>query len=150
MLTSLNGIDWEVVLKFPPVALNDIVWSPELSLLVAVLISETTSSAIYTSSDAITWTSRTNATYEVNALGYNVTVTVNSLTSVAWSPDLNLFASISKNGRIITSPDGINWTYRGNPNGLVDGTNIIWASDRFIAVYQSGNSRVFTSFNGIN
>jgi hypothetical protein len=122
MMTSSNGIDWEYVVDSPSIALQDIVWSPELSLLVAVAnTSLNTTPAIYTSSDAITWTSRTNAIYQVNALGNNVTITVNSLTSVAWSPDLNLFASISKNGRIITSPEGINWTYRGQPNGLVDG-----------------------------
>ena len=108
MMTSSNGIDWEVVVNSPSVALQDIVWSPELSLLVVVLLSEITASAIYTSSDAITWIPRTTATFQQNILGNIVTITVNSLISVAWSPDLNLFASISKNGRIITSPDGIN------------------------------------------
>ena len=47
MMKSSNGIDWEYVNGAPSIALQDIVWSPELSLLVAVLISETTSSGIY-------------------------------------------------------------------------------------------------------
>ena len=60
MMTSSNGIDWEVVVNSPSIALQDIVWSPELSLLVVVATSSTnTTPAIYTSSDAITWTSRT-------------------------------------------------------------------------------------------
>ena len=47
MMTSSNGIDWAYVVGAPSIALQDIVWSPELSLLVVVLISETTSSGIY-------------------------------------------------------------------------------------------------------
>ena len=105
MMKSSNGIDWEYVNGAPSIALQDIVWSPELSLLVVVLLSEITASAIYTSSDAITWTSRTN---------------------------------------------GINWDYIAQLNGLVSGQNIIWADDRFVAVYQIGSHREFTSLNGIN
>ena len=62
MMTSSNGIDWAYVVISPSIALQDIVWSPELPLLVVVLLSEITASALYTSSDAITWTSRTNQT----------------------------------------------------------------------------------------
>ena len=47
MMKSTNGIDWAYEVNSPSIALQDIVWSPELSLLVAVLISETTSSGIY-------------------------------------------------------------------------------------------------------
>ena len=57
--------NWEVVVNSPSIALQDIVWSPELSLLVVVLLSEITASAIYTSSDAIIWTSRTTATVKI-------------------------------------------------------------------------------------
>ena len=63
---------------------------------------------------------------------------------------INLFASIADNGYIITSSNGINWNNRGQPNGNVNGQDIIWASDRFVAVYQSGSHRVFTSSNGTN
>jgi hypothetical protein len=65
MMTSSNGIDWAYVVGAPSIALQDIFWSPELSLLVLVLLSEITASAIYTSSDAITWTPRTTATVKI-------------------------------------------------------------------------------------
>ena len=151
MMTSSNGIDWAYVVGAPSIALQDIVWSPELSLLVVVATSSTnTTPAIYTSSDAITWTSRTSPTYNATFLQSTVQVSITQLNSVAWSPELNLFVSISTDGYVITSSNGINWSNRGQPNGAVSGQNIIWASDRFVAVYQSGNSRVFTSLNGIN
>jgi hypothetical protein len=146
MMTSSNGIDWAYVVGAPSIALQDIVWSPELSLLVVVLLSEIPASAVYTSSDTITWTSRTNATVKVSQFD----IPINKLNSIAWSPELNLFASISTTGDVITSSNGINWNNRGQPNGNVSGQNIIWASDRFVAVYQSGSHRVFTSFNGID
>ena len=146
MMTSSNGIDWAYVVGAPSIALQDIVWSPELSLLVLVLLSEITASAIYTSSDAITWTPRTTATIKILQVDFSI----NKLNSVAWSPELNLFASIADNGYIITSSNGINWNNRGQPNGNVNGQDIIWASDRFVAVYQGGSHRVFTSQNGID
>ena len=57
MMTSSNGIDWEVVVNSPSIALQDIVWSAELSLLVVVATSSlNTTPAIYTSSNGINWT----------------------------------------------------------------------------------------------
>src|SRR6185503_4001138 len=53
-----------------------------------------------------TWTIRTSAAD-------------NQWFSIAWSPQLGLFATISNNGtgnRVMTSPDGINWTIRTTPD----------------------------------
>ena len=153
MMTSSNGIDWAYVVGAPSIALQDIVWSPELSLLVAVATTLFNDPAldrpIFTSSDTITWTSQKTPNFSTGPpLGLNFPI--KELNRVAWSPELNLFASISTTGYIITSSNGINWNNRGQPNGQVNGQDIIWASDRFVAVYQSGSHRVFTSFNGIN
>ena len=145
MMTSSNGIDWAYVVGAPSIALLDIVWSPELSLLVAVATTEN-NTPMFTSSNTITWTSRTTATVKILQVDFSI----NKLNSIAWSPELNLFASISTTGDVITSSNGINWNNKGQPNGNVSGQNIIWASDRFVAVYQSGSHRVFTSFNGID
>jgi hypothetical protein len=153
MMTSSNGIDWAYVVGAPSIALQDIVWSPELSLLVAVATTLLNDPAldrpIFTSSDTITWTSQKSPNFSTGPpMGLNFRI--KELNRVAWSPELNLFASISTTGYIITSSNGINWNNRGQPNGQVNGQDIIWASDRFVAVYQSGSHRVFTSFNGIN
>jgi hypothetical protein len=77
---------------------------------------------------------------------------MDKLMSVAWSPELDLFVSIDFRGYIITSSNDTNWDYITRPNGIVQGQNIIWVSELnlFVAVYQSGNSRVFTSLNGID
>ena len=70
--------------------------------------------------------------------------------SVAWSPELDLLVSIDFRGYIITSSHGTNWDYIARPNDNVQGQDIIWVSELnlFVAVYQSGSHRVFTSSNG--
>ena len=52
ILTSTNGIDWNYVGSSPTRALNDIVWSPELLIFVAVYSNTGGTTAIYTSDDA--------------------------------------------------------------------------------------------------
>jgi hypothetical protein len=70
-----------------------ITWSPELSLFVAVAISDT--NRVATSPDGITWTSRT-----IDANGWD---------SITWSPELSLFAAVAYSGtnRVATSNLGI-------------------------------------------
>ena len=114
-------------------------WSPELSLFVSVSNSGT-GNRVMTSSDGITWTSRTSPD--------------NDWFSVAWSPQLGLFAAVALNGsgnRVMTSPDGINWTSRVSAadNGWV---SITWAAGLglFVAVSNNGTgNRVMTSPDGI-
>jgi len=168
IMTSPNGIDWEVQVITPTnnneQTLNDIVWSPELELFVVVYgASGGTIRPILTSSDAITWTSQATATYTANSsFGGTFQNRIVFLISIALSPELDLLVCITTDGRIISSPDGINWTNKSDPAGDAgrgvkslsnsNGTNVIWVSELnlFVAVYQGGDHRVFTSTDGIN
>jgi hypothetical protein len=120
---------------------SSICYSEELSIFVAVS-SSGSGNRVMTSSNGITWTSRSSADD-------------NDWTSVCWSPELMIFAAVSNTGtgnRIMTSPDGITWTSQTTP---VDNnwTAICWATEinSFIAIANSGtNDRIMTSNNGIN
>jgi len=109
------------------------VWSPELSLFVAI-----SESSVITSSDGITWTSRTPS------------ITNGSISCIEWSPELGLFAACGNSGtsRVMTSPDGINWTNRAAPSVCND---IVWAAElsRFVAISTTEFSGMY-SRDGIN
>jgi len=87
-----------------------------------------------------TWTTRTNP---VNNQWY----------SVCWSPQLKLFACVAGSGgtdRIMTSPDGINWTSRTSPNSIYN--TIIWVQELSLFIAVSGNigtDNITTSPDGI-
>ena len=75
----------------------------------------------------------------------------NNWRSVAWSPELSLFAAVSSYGavdRVMTSPDGITWTNR-TASASSTWTGIAWAPSLtlFCAVSYSGT--VMTSPDGI-
>ena len=154
IMTSTNGINWNYVVSSPP---YDIAWSPELLRFVIV---SNSGPPIYTSNDAITWTNRTTAVTTITTTitfpdGTTTTSTfqerIDELNCVAWSPEEGLFVSIDRRGYIITSPEGITWTYRTRPNGNVVGTSISWSSELnlFVAVFETGSHRVMISSNGI-
>ena len=79
----------------------------------------------------------------------------NNWRAIAWSPELGLFAAVSNTGtndRVMTSPDGINWTIRVTPADN-NWYGITWSAELglFAAVSISGtNDRVMTSPDGIN
>jgi hypothetical protein len=74
--------------------------------------------------------------------------------SVAWSPELSLFAAVAYSGtgnRVMTSPNGVNWTTRTTPADN-NWFGITWSSELslFAAVAGSGSlNRVMTSSDGI-
>ena len=78
----------------------------------------------------------------------------NAWHGIAWSPELGLFAAVAINGtgnRVMTSPDGINWTTRTTNNN--NWVAIAWSPELglFAAVAYSGTgNRVMTSPDGIN
>jgi chromosome segregation ATPase len=81
-----------------------VVWSPELSLFVAVAVSGTLD-RVMTSPDGIVWTTQTTNN--------------NNWTDVCWSPELGIFVAVANAGsldRVMTSPDGITWTT--TPTGI--------------------------------
>jgi hypothetical protein len=155
VMTSNNGINWTIRTSIPNNNWRSVCWSPELGIFVAVSDSGT-SNRVMTSPDGINWTLRTS-------------IPNNEWISVCWGPQApnglggtGLFVAVSYSGtsnRVMTSPDGINWTLRTSipnngwssvcwgpqaPNGL-GGTGL------FVAVSLDGTSnRVMTSPNGIN
>lgn len=80
----------------------------------------------------------------------------NNWRDIVWSSELGLFAAVSSNGagntnRVMTSPDGVNWTIRITADEFWYG--IAWAPELgiFAAVNNSSTgNRVMTSPNGIN
>ena len=95
-----------------------------------------------TSSDGITWVSRTSAAD-------------NTWQSVCWSSELNLAVAVSNTGsgnRVMTSPDGINWTSRSSASDN-SWTSVCWSPELmiFTAIANTGNANdIMTSPDGIN
>ena len=103
MYSNNNGVNWTLTTS-PSlnVTYNSIVWSPSLNVFLAV----GNSNSLMRSSDGISWSIVTSP---VN----------NSWSSISWSPKLNLFVALPSAAgsggslqRLITSPNGIDWTSR--------------------------------------
>ena len=121
---------------------SSICWSSELMLFVAVSY-DTTGNIIITSSDGITWTSRTSAANS-------------NWKSVCWARELSLFVAVSSTdgtNSVMTSSNGINWTLRACESN--SWTSACWSSELkiFVAVAQDTTRigfRAMYSSNGIN
>ena len=169
IITSPNGIEWEDE-TIPinngggttqlVVTWSSICWSCELKLFVCVSVTANPTDPktsppkkLMTSPDGINWTLRDAPSDEI------------VLSGVCWSPELGIFVAcgqhrvssnppfkeIDTTHRIITSPDGISWTFR-----RIDGDNIwrgiCWSHELgiFVSVSSSSsggflNQRVMTS-----
>jgi len=78
---------------------------------------------------------------------------IENLRSITYAPSLGLFAVVVITGvgnRIITSPDGITWTTRTNPQDN-QFHSITWSEEVgcFVSVSDSGTDRVMRSTDGI-
>lgn len=79
----------------------------------------------------------------------------NNWTSVAWSPELNLFVAVSNIGstnRVMTSPDGVTWTSRAGTGANDHWRSVVWSSGAglFVAIGSGGGAnKVMTSPDGI-
>jgi hypothetical protein len=92
-----------------------------------------------TSSNGINWTLRTAAA-------------ANEWFSIVWSAELSIFVAVSRTGtgnRVMTSPDGINWTTRSSEDS--DWYSVTWSPELylFVAVANGGTNQVMTSSDGI-
>ena len=99
--TSTDGLSWTPQTIGPDVAfsgygLTHVVWSPELSLFVAIGTTES-SYGTYYSSDGVNWYPGTGFADNWNCL--------------CWSPDLSLFVALAGSNGVRTSTDGMNWSY---------------------------------------
>lgn len=131
--TSPDGTTW--TWRNSPNTLYAMVWSPELSLFVAM------GRYIATSSNGITWTERTNPTTQ-------------EFPGICWSADLGLFAAVSwgtgAGERVLTSSNGIDWTERV-AFAATNWKDVCWSAELglFCAVSENGVKRVMTSPDGI-
>jgi hypothetical protein len=117
---------WNMVDNFNSYAF---VWSPELALVCSAYNNE-----IRTSTDGITWTSRTTPT--------------GSWISGCWSAELGLFClsnSLVSSTGIATSTDGITWTSRTTPTYQY--RDVCWSPE--LSLFCAVGSGVVTSSDGI-
>ena len=127
VMYSSDAITWTNISSADDGAVwRSIVWSPDLSLFVAVGTGASQAdTSVMTSPDGITWTLRTCSTYD--------------LSSVVWSKSLGLFVASCTKGLpsagtgttgtgICTSPDGVTWTNRTIPTaGYSDPSHVAWS-----------------------
>ena len=126
VITSPNGITWTLQTTPADSNWNGVCWSPQLGLFCALA---QRAGGVMTSPDGIEWTVRTTETYSNGAWDG----------AICWSPELRLFCAAKNigttsttSGRIMTSPDGINWTLRTivtDFTGRYGWTSICWSSD---------------------
>ena len=128
-VTSPDLATWTTRTSGTSSALNEIAWSPSLSLFAVV----GNSGAIRTTPDGVTWTSRTSGTSI-------------DLNGIAWSPTLSLFVAVGTSGAIGTSPNGSTWT--GRTSGTTQNfSSVLWVGSQFVAVGAAGT--IVTSPDGI-
>ena len=90
----------------------------------------------------------------ISAFATRTTTNDRSWRSVCWSPERMLFVAVAYSGtgnRVMTSPDGINWTQRASAADNV-WRSVCWSPERmlFVAVAETGaGNRVMTSPDGI-
>jgi hypothetical protein len=147
--TSTDGVTWTQQSMFLNFA-NDVCWSEELALFVAVGASQTGTSfgaaVLVTSPDGITWTAR------ATPIDHAATFGAAEGLGCCWSKDLGLFCVIGRHQpadpAIITSPDGITWTERTTPLTGFGNSNFggcAWNGHVFIVTYQD---QIITSPTG--
>ena len=130
-LTAENAVNtWTA--RTSNLGCQGIAWSPSLNLFAATNYNggAATTSAIQTSPDGITWTTRT-------------TPSIATLSYIIWAPEVSLFVATAYQygtSGVLTSPDGINWTQRTTPN-IADGisaglADVTWNGSLFVCVNQ--------------
>jgi hypothetical protein len=142
--TSPNGATWTSQ-NVNAYVWFDVTYSPELGKLVAVgrgLISDGTGARVMTSTNGTSWTLSTSTSAATFQKIWR---------RVRWAPEIGVFIAIAQSGidRVMTSPDGENWTIRSTPVNT-PWTGLCWSADLgiFVAVSLSGTgNRVMTSAN---
>ena len=133
VMISFDGITWTNLYSPSLSAWQAVTWSPELGILVATASSGTTGQRTMTSKKVGMWrtiesaasnTSAASAYYSRGSDWVLRTPAANvNWEAVTWADRLNLFVAVSSNttsvpgpNRVMTSPEGINWTSRVTPN----------------------------------
>jgi len=142
VMTSPDGITWTTRNSQSDINWSSVVYGNGLFVVVA---NTGGTSRVLTSTDGITWTLRNIAA--ANALNAWYSVTYGNGLFVAVSNDSHN-GGVGGTDRVMTSPDGINWTARTTPSNAW--YSITFGNGTFVAVAQSGvGNRVMTSTDGI-
>jgi hypothetical protein len=153
IIISSDGINWSEISSVDNLqAWRPLIWSAELGIFVnlAGKSNSNTTTKIQISKDGSNWTE-----YPLSIQG--------NWTEGVWSKELGLFVVVgdtslensSQPSRIITSPDGINWTDRTNPDPTANWYGITWSPQLgiFVVVGYDGDSNkpsMIISSNGID
>jgi hypothetical protein len=131
--TSTDGADWNHVDIAFEGWMNGVAWTGEQFVSVGYR-SGPENYSIWTSADAIEWTLR------------RIEFVLSFTEDICWSGDLLVAVVGTRPGRILTSPDGMQWTGREqNNDSRLSG--ICWTGDQFVTVGSDG--LILTSNDGI-
>lgn len=124
VMTSPDGENWTVREAAAQLRYQDVCWSPDLELFVAVAQDGTVDNAVMTSPNGVDWTNRTIPR-------------TNGWRTVIWSSAIQKFVALAQTGdsyRVMTSSNGTEWTAFECPFGRW--RNLVYAPSlgRFIAV----------------
>jgi hypothetical protein len=138
IITSNNGIDWS--LRSIPISIESycITWSPQVGIFVALSYH---GAQIITSSNGIDWIGRVVGSIPVPAANTYPNV---GWAGICWSAELGLFIGVAQTGnaKVMTSPDGINWTSRQSPSTVFK--SVCWSPELGIAA-ACGSNFIMTS-----
>ena len=155
VMTSPDGMTWTSG-TMPSGEWNAITWSPERNMFVVVGFGHAESgNDVVTSSDGIVWTSQTTPAFTpIENPTPGEETSYGMWNSVVWSSGRGLFVAVgqnftnSSNESIMTSPDGVVWSFQNN---VIDAvwTSVTWAPSlgRFVAV--GYDNRTISSSDGI-
>ena len=138
IITSNNGINWSLRSATSSNDWQCVCWSPQLGIFVVLAYHQ---ALVMTSSNGIDWTVRTIGSTPVPAAPTYPNV---GWMGICWSAELGLFIGVAQTGnaKVMTSPDGINWTSRQSPSTLFK--SVCWSPELGIAA-ACGSNFIMTS-----
>lgn len=107
--SNFNGEEW-ITNVLPSGVWSSIAWSSKLKIFVAVANSG--ANRIIYSNDGISWSVLSDSSI------------ISDWNNIIWSQELEIFIAVSGSGKIITSPNGLKWTFRNSPS--TNYQKIIW------------------------
>ena len=146
IITSSNGINWTIRNSPADYNWNSVCWSPQLGLFCAVA-SSGTDDRIMTSPNGISWNLRTSPK---NIVWVSVCWADNCKNNIG---TYGLFCAVARSidsNNIMTSPDGINWTLRTNPDSTIQLTSVCYSSElRLFVAVSILTTKILISKDGI-
>ncbi len=133
---SSDGVNWSTY-SISTLTRTNHCWSPTLRIFCSVATGYTE-----TSSDGITWSAVATPNAGQQARG------------ICWSPQLGIFCVVFQSGtgnRVMTSPDGVNWTMRNTPANN-SWNSVCWSAELNLlcaVAYSGTGSLIMTSPDGI-